>query len=460
MDKKIIKALQKALGKKQVLTSQEELLCYSYDGSGGNYSPEAVVFPSSTEEVARIMELASFFVFPVIPRGAGSGMTGGALAVSGGVVLALSRLNRILEIDEENQIAVVEPGVITGDFQEEVRARGLYYPPDPASLKFCTMGGNVAECAGGPSALKYGVTREYILGLEVVLPDGRVMETGVRTAKGVVGYDFTRLFTGSEGTLGIITKIIVRLIANPKSRGTFLALFTSMDKATSLIAGLLKKITPAALEFLDRTALEIVKDKLPFALPEKTGSLLLLEVDGDSAMVEHQAAVMRKTLATGEGLLEVKEAKNEEEAAELWSARKALSPSSFILKPDKMSEDVVVPRTKIADLIRSAKKLSRKYGIIIFTFGHAGDGNIHINIMLDKKNENEYCQALDAKEKLFSEVLRLGGTLSGEHGVGITKMAFLDREISGVGIDMMKKVKSVFDPLNILNPGKIFMIDS
>ncbi|MGM0682448.1 MAG: FAD-binding oxidoreductase [Thermodesulfobacteriota bacterium] len=271
------------------------------------------------------------------------------------------------------------------------------------------------------------------------------METGVRTAKGVVGYDFTRLFTGSEGTLGIITKIIVRLIANPKSRGTFLALFTSMDKATSLIAGLLKKITPAALEFLDRTALEIVKDKLPFALPEKTGSLLLLEVDGDSAMVEHQAAVMRKTLATGEGLLEVKEAKNEEEAAELWSARKALSPSSFILKPDKMSEDVVVPRTKIADLIRSAKKLSRKYGIIIFTFGHAGDGNIHINIMLDKKNENEYRQALDAKEKLFSEVLRLGGTLSGEHGVGITKMAFLDREISGVGIDMMKTSKNFYE---------------
>lgn len=456
MDKKAIKALQKALGSQQVLTAREDLLCYSYDGSGGEYLPEAVVFPGSTAEVAEVMELASAFVFPVVPRGAGSGMTGGALAVSGGVVMVLSRLNRILEIDEENQVAVVEPGVVTGDLQEEVRARGLFYPPDPASLKFCTMGGNVAECAGGPSALKYGVTREYVLALEVVLPDGRIMETGVRTAKGVVGYDFTRLFTGSEGTLGIITKITVRLIARPQRRRTFLTLFSSMDRATYLIAGLLKEMTPATLEFLDYTALSIVKDKLPFPLTGETRSLLLLEVDGDRAVVEHQAERLRRFLAEGEGLLRVEEAADEEEAEALWLARRSLSPASFTLRPDKMSEDVVVPRSRIGDLVRTTENLSRKYGIIIFTFGHAGDGNIHVNIMLDKKDEEEYRNAFKAKKELFGEVLRLGGTLSGEHGVGLTKMAFLDREVSGVGIEMMKKVKSVFDPLNILNPGKIF----
>lgn len=460
MEKKVLKALQYALGKERVLTALEDLLCYSYDGSGGDFCPEAVVFPGSTEDVARVMELASAHVFPVIPRGAGSGMTGGTLAVSGGVVLALSRLNRILEIDEENQVAVVEPGVITGHFQEEVAARGLYYPPDPASLKFCTMGGNVAECAGGPSALKYGVTREYVLGLEVVLADGRIMQAGVRTAKGVVGYDFTRLFTGSEGTLGIITRITVRLIARPLERRTFMACFSSMDEATSLIAKLLKRVTPATLEFLDRTALGIVKEKMPFALPEKTQALLLLEVDGNPAMVEHQSTELSGFLSSGGGLLQMKMAASEEEAQTMWAARRALSPSSFALKPDKMSEDVVVPRSRIGDLVRTTEDLSTRHGVVVFTFGHAGDGNIHVNIMLDRGNDAERVQALKVKEELFSEVLRMGGTLSGEHGVGITKRAFLGREVDSVGIEMMKRVKAAFDPLGILNPGKIFMIDS
>jgi len=456
MNQDTIHKLREIVGQDQVTTVPEELACYSYDGTGQEYPPAAVVFPGSTEEICRIMALASATPFPVVPRGAGTGMTGGALPVSGGLVMVMSRLNRILEIDRDNQIAAVEPGVITGDLRTEAGRHGLYYPPDPASLKFCTMGGNVAECAGGPSAVKYGVTRDYVLGLEAVLPDGRLIHTGVRTAKGVVGYDLTRLLVGSEGTLAIVTKITVRLLPAPEARSTLLVLCAGMVEATSLVASILAHHTPCTLEYMDRTALNIVRDKLPSPFPEEAEALLLIELDGQKDTVPIATGQLTEFLQTQPGIIMSRTAESEAEAEQLWAARRAISPSAFSLKPHKMSEDVVVPRSCLPQLVSCTEALSRELGVVIFTFGHAGDGNIHVNIMLDRSIPQEVQQANTAKQLLFEEVLRLGGTLSGEHGIGLTKAAYLPMELDPPTIALMQQIKTLFDPLNILNPGKIF----
>ncbi len=450
-----IKSLTAIVGPEHVTTTAEELLCYAYDGTALEYPPAAVIFPGSAAEIGRIMELANRVPFAVVPRGAGTGMTGGALAVRGGVVLAMSRLNRILEIDTANQIAVVEPGVITGQFQAEVQRLGLFYPPDPASAAFCTMGGNVAECAGGPSAVKYGVTRDYVRGLEIVLPDGRLLVTGVRTAKGVAGYDLTRLFVGSEGTLGIITKIIVSLLAAPEARQTFLVLCASMAQATGLVTKILAQHHPCTLEYMDTTALQIVAHSLPAPLPAAAKALLLLELDGDQASLVHQSQALTTFLASCPDLIAVHQATDPAEANALWAARRAISPAAFSLRPHKMSEDVVVPRTRIPDLVAFTQELGKRLGLVIFTFGHAGDGNIHVNIMLDRSKPDEVSQANRAKEQLFAKVLALGGTLSGEHGIGITKAAFLPMELSPVAMAVTQDIKHLFDPNGVLNPGKI-----
>ncbi len=456
MNQDTIQRLREIVGQDQVTTVPEELACYSYDGTGQEYPPAAVVFPGSTAEICRIMELASTTPFPVVPRGAGTGMTGGALPVAGGLVMVMSRLNRILEIDRDNQIGVVEPGVITGDLRAEAGRHGLYYPPDPASLKFCTMGGNVAECAGGPSAVKYGVTRDYVLGLEAVLPDGRLIHTGVRTAKGVVGYDLTRLLVGSEGTLAIITKITVKLLPAPEARSTLLVLCRGMAEATGLVARILAHHTPCTLEYMDQTALSIVRDKLPFPFPEEGGALLLIELDGQKDAVPLATGQLTEFLQTQPGIIMSRTAESEAEAEQLWAARRVISPAAFSLKPHKMSEDVVVPRSRLPHLVSCTEKLSRELGVVIFTFGHAGDGNIHVNIMLDRSIPQEVQQANAAKQLLFEEVLRLGGTLSGEHGIGLTKAAYLPMEIDQPTRALMQEIKKLFDPLNILNPGKIF----
>lgn len=456
MNQDTIHKLREIVGQDRVTTVPEELACYSYDGTGQQYSPAAVAFPGSTEEVCRIMALASATPFPVVPRGAGTGMTGGALPVAGGLVMVMSRLNRILEIDRDNQIAVVEPGVITGELRTEAARHGLYYPPDPASLKFCTMGGNVAECAGGPSAVKYGVTRDYVLGLEAVLPDGRLIHTGVRTAKGVVGYDLTRLLVGSEGTLAIITKITVKLLPAPEARSTLLVLCRTMVEATRLVATILAHHTPCTLEYMDRTALAIVRDKLPFPFPAEAGALLLIELDGQSDSVPLATRRLTEFLQTQPGIVQSRTAENPGEAEQLWAARRAISPAAFSLKPHKMSEDVVVPRSRLPELVSCTEALGRELGVVIFTFGHAGDGNIHVNIMLDKNIPQEAQQANIAKQLLFAEVLRLGGTLSGEHGIGLTKAAYLPMELDPPTMELMLQIKNLFDPHNILNPGKIF----
>ncbi len=455
MKQEVLRTLRTILGREHLLTAEEDLACYSFDGSGGDILPQAVAFPDSTEQIAAILRLADQHRFPVIPRGAGSGMTGGARPVHGGLVLVTSRMNRILEIDTDNLIAVVEPGVITGELQSALHKKGLMYPPDPASLKFCTLGGNAAECAGGPSAVKYGVTRDYIIGCEAVLPGGEIITTGVRTEKGVTGYDLTHLLIGSEGTLAIFTKLILRLLPLPEAKQTFLLLFSAIEQATELVAEILQSgIMPCTLEYMDHTAISVVREMLSVPLPDTTRALLLLEIDGSREEVEQQAKTLRKFLAPRPVTLQ--EATTEEERRQLWQARRSISPATFSIKPHKISEDVVVPRSKIPNLVHYTNRLARELELTILTFGHAGDGNIHVNIMLDKDNQQEYARGLEAKKKLFEQVLALGGTLSGEHGIGTTKAAFLPLEINPATMSLMQRIKQLFDPNNILNPGKIF----
>jgi len=455
MDRSVIKQLTRIVGEENISTEPEELSCYSYDGTGRVYLPHAVVFPDSAAEIAAILQAANEHGFPVVPRGAGTGMTGGSLPIRGGVVLVTSRMNHILEIDPENMVAVVEPGVITGDLQAELKKHRLLYPPDPASLKFCTIGGNAAECAGGPSAVKYGVTKDYVLGAEIVLPTGEIMQTGVRTEKGVVGYDLTRLFVGSEGTLGIFTKLILRVLPLPESKATFLLQFDTLEKATELVARILaQNISPCTLEYMDRTALSVVRSHISLDLPENTAALLLLEVDGSSEEVDRQARRVEDFLQQLD--IAYRRASSRQEVEELWLARRSISPASFSLKPDKISEDIVVPRTRIPDLVRFTEDLARSLELTILTFGHAGDGNIHVNIMVDRKNAQEQENGLSARERLFEHVVGLGGTLSGEHGVGITKSPFLSLELDVTAVNVMRRIKQLFDPNNILNPGKIF----
>lgn len=456
MEKKTLRQLAEIVGPEHLSTALSERSCVSYDGTGREYLPEAVVWPGTVEEVSRIMALALRQGVPVVARGAGSGMTGGALPVRGGLVLAMARFKRIIEIDQANQTAIVEPGVVTGVLQAEVRRYGLFYPPDPASLKFCTIGGNVAEGAGGPSAVKYGVTRDYVKGLEVVMADGRVIHTGVRTDKGVVGYDLTRLFVGSEGTLGIITKVILRLIPLPKARQTSLVVMDSMAAAASLVARILSGFTPCTLEFLDRTAIRIVAELLPMPLPPGCEAILLLELDGTPQAVASEGEELAGFLAQQPGVLLVRQAKDQEEVDRLWAARRGVSPAAFKLRPHKMSEDVVVPRTAIPELVACAEGLARELDLVIFCFGHAGDGNIHVNIMFDREAPGQAAGAESAKHRLFARVIALGGTLSGEHGVGITKSGSLGLELDPATIQVMRQIKEALDPANILNPGKIF----
>ncbi|HDL98460.1 MAG TPA: FAD-binding protein [Desulfobacteraceae bacterium] len=455
MDRKIIKKLQGIVGNERLTTAAEELSCYSYDGTGRIFQPEAVAFPDTTEEIAAILKLANEYRFPVVPRGAGSGMTGGSLPVAGGLVLATSRMNRILEIDPDNMIAVVEPGVINGDLQNALKKHHLIYPPDPASLKFCSIGGNAAECAGGPSAVKYGVTRDYVIGLEVVLPTGEIMTCGVRTEKGVVGYDLTHLFIGSEGTLGIFTKLILRLLPRPEAKATFLITFSSLPDATRFAAKVMAAaIMPSTLEYMDRTAISVVGAAISPPLPENTAALLLLELDGTGAEVAGQKQRLLPFLEQ-QGIA-YRYAVDETERDHLWQARRSISPATFSLRPHKISEDVVVPRSKIPDLVQFTEDLARRLDLTILTFGHAGDGNIHVNIMIDRHNARELENGNAARKQLFEFVIKLGGTLSGEHGIGITKAEFLPLEIGPRALAVMKQIKQLFDPANILNPGKIF----
>lgn len=454
--REIIKQITEIAGKENVAEDKETRICYAYDATNIHHLPDLVVFPRTPQHISGILKLANEYRFPVVPRGAGTGFTGGTIPVEGGVVLVLTKMNKILKIDQENLLAVVEPGVITYDFQQEVEKIGLFYPPDPASLKSSTLGGNVAECAGGPRAVKYGVTKDYVLGLEVVLPTGEVISVGVQTVKSVVGYDLTKLMVGSEGTLGVITKIILRLIPLPKAKRTMLVIFPTIESAATSVSQIISsRIIPTTLEFMDNATIRCVEDYLHMGLPVDAGALLIIEVDGAPEALNGEVEEIRKICQANQAM-EIKVAKDKQEAEDLWKARRAVSSAVVKLNPTKINEDVTVPRSKVADILRRTEAISKKYGLIIVNFGHAGDGNIHVNVLIDKRKPGEMEKAHAAVKEIFQSALDLGGTLSGEHGIGITKAPYLPLELGDMGIEVMKRIKKAFDPNNILNPGKIF----
>ncbi len=435
----------------------EELHCHAYDAGGYFSLPDALAYPSSKLEVSKLLDLASKEGICVVPRGSGSGMTGGTVPVQGGLVMGMSRMNKILDIDQETLTAKVEPGVITGEFHRAVEKKGLFYPPDPASSAFCTIGGNLGECAGGPRAVKYGVTRDYVLGLEVVMASGEIIHTGVRTAKGVAGYDLTRLIVGSEGTLGVITEVSLKLLPLPEMVKTMAVFFSDMRLAANTVSSLIREgLTPRCVEFMDRSSILCVEKEFGFELPEDIQSILIIEVDGSSQVVEEDAR-RANAFCMKNGAVRVITADDPVQTATLWKARKALSSSMYKIAPNKINEDIVVPINRIPDMLQSIEGIKNRTKLSIVSFGHAGDGNIHCNIMYDKKDKNQSLRAKSALDDLFSETLKLGGTITGEHGVGLSKMQFLPLEIGACELEIMKGIKKVFDPGNILNPGKIFL---
>jgi glycolate oxidase len=459
LDARIIDQLKRIVGADNVATDRQDLICYGYDATQMEFLPDAVVHPGSAEEVAQVLRLANSEHFSVFPRGAGSGFTGGALPKGGGIALVTTRMNRILRIDTENLVAEVEPGVVTEEFQIAVEKLGLFYPPDPASLKFSTLGGNVAENAGGPRCVKYGVTRDFVMGLEVVLPTGEIIRTGGETYKGVVGYDLTRLLCGSEGTLGVITKIIFKLLPLPEAKKTMLTIFDSIDgaaKAVSTIIG--AKIIPTTLEFMDHATLRCVEKRFSLGIPETGRAVLLIEVDGDRELIEKQASRIQD-LVRPLGLVECKVAKDAAEAETLWRVRRLVSPSLRDVNPTKYNEDIVVPRSKVPDVIRRIDAIAQKYAIPIVNFGHAGDGNIHVNVMIDKEIPGMEEKAHSAIREIFQAALDLNGTMSGEHGVGLAKQPYIGLELKPGQVAAMLAIKRALDPNNILNPGKMFPVD-
>jgi len=454
----IASELQSLLGARHVRLDAETRVKYGADALKRGHPADVVVFPGTTGEVAAVMRLCDAHRIPVVPRGAGTGYTGGAVPTSGGVVLSLERMNRILEIDETNLIAIVEPNVVTGDLQDAVERVGLFYPPDPASLRQSAIGGNVAECAGGPRAFKYGTTKQYVLGLEAVLPTGEIIETGGKVVKNVVGYDLTHLLVGSEGTLAVITKIILRLIPRPPVQATLRATFQSIDAAVEGVSEIVReRVVPAALELIDGASLEAVARNLQVRslAPEGTAAILLVEVDGVPASVAEEASRVERALRHA-GATEILHARDEDERQELWRVRRELSMSLKMVAGLKFNHDVVVPKGRIPALFALVKRIESDYRLRIPCFGHAGDGNIHVNLMVDPENQDEIRRAHEAEHVLFSGVVALEGSISGEHGIGFSKAPFIALELSAEEIALMKRVKAAFDPHGILNPGKIF----
>ena len=446
------------VGADHVRTDDQSRIAYGTDALKRGKPADVVVLPGNTGEVAAVARLCNAERVPLIPRGAGTGYTGGAVPLLGGVVLSLERMNRILEIDESNLVAVVEPNVITGDLQAAVERVGLFYPPDPASLNQSVIGGNVAECAGGPRAFKYGTTKQYVLGLEAVLPTGEVIETGGKVVKNVVGYDLTHLLVGSEGTLAIITKIILRLIPKPPLQATLRASFEDVDAAVAAVSNIIKaRVVPAALELIDQESLEAVARNLNVRslAPEGTGAILLIEVDGVPAAVSEEAGRVEQACRDA-GSTEVLRARDEAQRAELWRVRREISLSLKMVAPLKFNHDVVVPKGRIPELFALVHRVRQEFRLRMPLFGHAGDGNIHVNIMVDPQDVDEIARAHDAERVLFAGVVALEGSISGEHGIGFSKAPFVPLELSADEIALMKRVKHAFDPNGILNPGKIF----
>ncbi len=451
LSKKSRTRLRRLLGSR-FLEAPEDLKAYAFDASGQEFLPSAVALPETTAEVAAVMRIAASEGFPVIPRGAATATTGAPLAVQGGLVLALNRMDRIIEINTEDLVAVVQPGVLTGRLKQEAAKRGLFYPPDPASYRFSTIGGNVATGAGGPKGLKYGVTKDYVLGLEVVLPNAETVFLGTRTAKGVVGYDLVHLFVGSEGTLGIITQIVLKLLPKPPARAVAVVGFSSLEEATAAFGRVLKSgVLPACAELLDDLTLKAIKRLEKQEIPEEIKALILFEVDGPKAAVEEE--LLRLKQAVGP-LPFYQEARKDQDIEALWEIRRAVSPALKALGRFKIADDVVLPRSRLTRFVNFVKTLRQQTQLNIACFGHLGDGNLHVNILFNDPAKRE--AALSCREEILQKVLELSGTISGEHGVGLTKRNYLPWELSAPVVRLMQEIKRVFDPKGRMNPGKIF----
>ncbi len=455
----VYEALIRELGSDRVLRGPEAVAPYARDESGlGVFPPDAAVLCRSRAEVELVLRFAAANHIPVTPRGAGSGMTGGALPIRGGIVLSTEEMKRVISIDAEDRVAVIEPGVINAELQVAAEAQKLFYAPDPASLDFCSMGGNVAENAGGPRAFKYGVTRDWTIGLEVTLMGGESLHLGRRTPKGVTGYDLTSLFVGSEGTFGVTTEITVRLIGLPEAVGTLIAVMPDAVSAGKAVSAVIRQgYTPRALELMDRASLDHVRPRAPFALPVDAGAIVLLELDGESDAVPLSLARCGSVFEA-QGAREVIIARDNAERDRLWQTRRLCSRSLREAHAYKLSEDVVVPPGSIPEMLRRIDAIGARHDLLMATFGHAGDGNLHINVLSD---ENHRVPAVAARidaalGDVFSATLDLKGTLSGEHGIGIAKAKYLSWEQSSEVIFWQRRLKRMWDPADLLNPGKIF----
>jgi len=454
-----VSAIQNILKAEQILTDPADIYSYGYDNSRRHALPDMVVQPSSHEQVHQIVALCNEFTIPLTARGRGTGTTGATVPLKAGIVLSTERLNKIIKVDPANRYIVVEPGVTNQQVQDAVKDHGFFWPPDPTSSAYCSVGGNLAYNSAGPRTVKYGTPRENTFGLRAVTGLAEEIRTGVYTSKGVVGYDITRLLIGSEGTLAVITEATLKLTPLAESKRTMQVIYTDIESAAKAVSAIMAQpIIPCALEFIDGKAIDMIRDYSDITFPENAGAMLMIEVDGEETQLDSSVVKIKQTCKSN-ALLDFKVANSKEEIAALWATRKALSPALRNISPKKINEDVVVPVSNIPALIHGLEKLSVKYNIPIVNFGHAGNGNIHVNLLFNPDDEIQNKNAHLCLDDVFDLVLKLDGTLSGEHGVGIEKRDFVDREIEPVTLALMKRIKKEFDPKGILNPGKMFPLD-
>lgn len=447
--------LRQSLGDHGVYTEAADCWAYGYDNSRRHQLPQAVAFPSCHQQVLELVRLCNHYRVPLTPRGRGTGTTGASVPTRGGLVMSLERMQRILELAPDNRFVVVEPGLTNQGLQDALKPHGFFWPPDPTSAAFCSIGGNLAYNSAGPRAVKYGTPRDNILGLRAVTGDGRELRAGVYTSKGVVGYDLTRLIVGSEGTLAVITEATLKLTPLPEAKRTLRAVYASVDSAATAIGRIMAQpLTPCALEFIDANAIAMIRQYSSADLPDAAGALLMIEADGPEAALDAAAAGIERA-ARNDGLLDFRLARTAAEVEALWRTRKALSPALRKVAPGKINEDVVVPVTELPQLIAGLDQISRRFGLPIVNFGHAGNGNIHVNLLLDPSQAEQRVRAHEALSEIFDLVLRLRGSLSGEHGVGLEKRDYVDRELDAVSLDLMRAIKRQFDPNGILNVGKM-----
>jgi D-lactate dehydrogenase len=449
------KALQDILGNNNVLTEEADRWPYGGDNSRRQVSPDLVAYATCADHIKNIIRLCNDYAVPIVPRGRGTGTTGATVPVTGGLVVSLERMNKILEISAEDRYIIAQPGVTNMELQQAAGQYGFFWPPDPTSAEFCTLGGNLAYNSAGPRAVKYGTPRENTLGLKAITGAGDEISTGVCTSKGVVGYDLTRLLIGSEGTMAIITEATLKLTPLAQCTRTLQAIYSDIQSAAKAVSSIMAQpLIPCALEFIDRAAINMIRDYSDYELPE-AGALLMIEVDGNEENMEYATQAI-ETAASNAGLLSIRTARNEMERQALWRTRKALSPALRKIAPKKINEDVVVPVSRMPELLDGLEQLSQQYAIPIVNFGHAGNGNIHVNLLVDPDNRPQMLNAEHCLSDVFDLVLSLNGTLSGEHGIGLEKKNFVDREIEPTTLALMKKIKQQFDPNNIMNPGKMF----